>query len=171
MTHPNNSFPHFEPCCHVIYGSPGYHPHAAHSLLHDLVRDSKQVVRGPPGPPGPPGTPGHVRWVSSGDNVVDVVEYIRCRLILIFTLYVVVLLAWPQSLASDTISLHSSVHLPYHKFSLIFSPRPVAGHCEGVQQPSLPRTSRPTWSSRSPWIRPMVWLPRKRHKSVGIHQM
>lgn len=65
-------------------------PHAAHSLLHDLVRDSEQFVQGPPGPPGPPGTPGHVRWVSSGENVVDVVEYIRCRLILSCRLYVVV---------------------------------------------------------------------------------
>lgn len=74
----------------LIYGSPGCHPHAAHSLLHDLVRDSEQVVQGPRGPPGPPGTPGHVRWVSSGDNVVDVVEYIKCRLILSFRLYVVV---------------------------------------------------------------------------------
>lgn len=53
-------------------------PHAAHGLLHDIVRDSERVVQGPPGPPGLPGIPGHSSLVSS-QNVVDVVEYIKCK--------------------------------------------------------------------------------------------
>lgn len=60
---------------------PDCRSHAAHGLLRDLVRDSERVVQGPPGPPGLPGIPGHNQWVSSRDNVVDVVEYIKCKLI------------------------------------------------------------------------------------------
>lgn len=60
---------------------PDCRSHAAHDLLRDLVRDSERVVQGPPGPPGLPGIPGHNQWVSSRDNVVDVVEYIKCKLI------------------------------------------------------------------------------------------
>lgn len=43
------------------------------------MRDPERV-QGPPGPPGLPGTPGRNLWVGSHDNVVDVVEYIKCKL-------------------------------------------------------------------------------------------
>lgn len=52
---------------------------AAHGLLHGVIRDSERVVQGPPGPPGLPGAPGHTWWVSSTDNMVDVVEYLKCE--------------------------------------------------------------------------------------------
>lgn len=76
-----------EPCCHyyMAYFLPDLSlycpPHVAHGLLRDVVRDSERVVQGPPGPPGLPGVPGHGQWVSSRENVVDVVEYIKCMLI------------------------------------------------------------------------------------------
>ncbi len=57
------------------------------------------------------------------------------------------------------------------EFPLIYSPRHAAGHCEGTQQPCLPRTSRTTGPSRSSWIQPMVWFPWKCHRFVGIYQM
>lgn len=55
-------------------------PYAAHGLLRDVLRDSERVVQGPPGPPGLPGIPGQSQWVSSRENVVDVVEYLKCKL-------------------------------------------------------------------------------------------
>lgn len=57
-----------------------YHCPTAHGLLHDLVRDSEYGFQGPPGPPGPPGIPGQNQWISSRENVVDVVEYLRCKI-------------------------------------------------------------------------------------------
>lgn len=56
------------------------HCPTAHGLLHDLARDSEYVRQGPPGPPGPPGIPGQHQWISSRENVVDVVEYLRCKI-------------------------------------------------------------------------------------------
>lgn len=56
------------------------HCPTAHGLLHDLVRDSGYVLQGPPGPPGPPGIPGQDQWLSSRENVVDVVKYLRCKI-------------------------------------------------------------------------------------------
>lgn len=53
------------------------------------MRDSEQVAQGPPGPPGPPGTPGHSRWVGSRENVMDVVEYIKCTSILASCAFVI----------------------------------------------------------------------------------
>lgn len=70
----------FQSSCFTVSGtglcSP---PHAAHGLLRDVVRDSEDVARGPPGPPGPPGTPGHSRWFGTSDNVLDMVEYLKCE--------------------------------------------------------------------------------------------
>lgn len=57
-------------------------PHVAHGLIRDLLRGSEHLIRGPPGPPGIPGIPGQNTWVSSRDNVVDMVDYIKCKLIL-----------------------------------------------------------------------------------------
>ncbi|KAF0037843.1 hypothetical protein F2P81_010717 [Scophthalmus maximus] len=51
----------------------------SHGLLRDVLRDSERVVQGPPGPPGLPGIPGQSQWVSSRENVVDVVEYLKSR--------------------------------------------------------------------------------------------
>lgn len=56
-----------------------YHFATAHGLLRDLLRDSEYDFQGPPGPPGLPGIPGQNQWVSSRENVVDVVEYLRCK--------------------------------------------------------------------------------------------
>lgn len=50
--------------------------HAAHGLLHDAMSHSERVVQGPPGPPG---MPGEARLVSSQQNVMDVVEYLKCK--------------------------------------------------------------------------------------------
>lgn len=83
ITPQHDKFSLFEPCCqyYMAHYLPDCRSHAAHGLLRDLVRDSERVVQGPPGPPGLPGIPGHNQWVSSRDNVVDVVEYIKCKLI------------------------------------------------------------------------------------------
>lgn len=56
-----------------------YHRPTAHGLLNDVVRDSQHGLQGPPGPPGPPGIPGQNQWFSSRENVVDVVEYLKCK--------------------------------------------------------------------------------------------
>lgn len=63
-----------------MYNTGLYSPlHAANGLLRDVLRDSERVIQGPPGPPGPPGIPGQSQWVSSRENVLDVVEYLKCK--------------------------------------------------------------------------------------------
>lgn len=70
------------PIYHVIQHLPICFPHVAHGLIRDLFRGTEHLIRGPPGPPGIPGVPGQNSWVSSRDNVVDMVDYIKCKLIL-----------------------------------------------------------------------------------------
>lgn len=53
---------------------------AAHGLLRDFSRHSQSALQGPPGLPGPPGIPGQNLWVSSRDDIVDVVEYLKCKI-------------------------------------------------------------------------------------------
>lgn len=74
---------HVFPLCHVIQHLPICFPHVAHGLIRDLFRGSENLIRGPPGPPGIPGIPGQKLWVSSRDNVVDMVDYIKCKFILV----------------------------------------------------------------------------------------
>lgn len=57
-------------------------PHVAHGLIRDMLRGSEHLIRGPPGPPGIPGVPGQNTWVSTRDNVVDILDYIKCKLVL-----------------------------------------------------------------------------------------
>lgn len=70
--------------CDVIQVLPACFPHVAHGLIRDMLRGSEHLIRGPPGPPG---VPGQNTWVSSRDNAVDIVDYIKCKLIEIITFF------------------------------------------------------------------------------------